>query len=306
MEAVALARALGVLMSPLDWGSQDAWLAESVRGVRQVLGATTSSQRGRAVCDLERLLRLPGDEPGWLELALTSTDTDHRPTVVPALVAGADDPLLLSLRCALDAGLASLDRVHTWRRTLGRAFDGMDIGMAIVSGEGVREVVRNARWDQVLLEEPGRDRLRAIIARQVAAAAASAVGPGETDVEVELPGGSYRLVARRMAAGTLLPEPAVLILLDRPGPALPTTQELRVTFGFRGREPQVALLAAEGLSNADIARRLRLSAHTVRHYLERVLGRLGVHSRKALALRLMASPPTDPAPPSPSRPPPSS
>jgi DNA-binding CsgD family transcriptional regulator len=75
--------------------------------------------------------------------------------------------------------------------------------------------------------------------------------------------------------------------MDRVGPELPTTRELRVSFGLRGREPQVALLAAEGLSNAAIAQRLRLSAHTVRHYLERVLGRLGLHSRKALALHLM-------------------
>ena len=73
----------------------------------------------------------------------------------------------------------------------------------------------------------------------------------------------------------------------KPAHALPTTQELRVAFGLRGREPQVALLAAEGLSNADIAERLRLSAHTVRHYLERVLDRLGLHTRKRLALHLM-------------------
>ena len=51
----------------------------------------------------------------------------------------------------------------------------------------------------------------------------------------------------------------------------------------------MALLAAEGLSNAAIAQRLRLSAHTVRHYLERVLTRLGLHSRTALALHLMAA-----------------
>jgi DNA-binding NarL/FixJ family response regulator len=79
---------------------------------------------------------------------------------------------------------------------------------------------------------------------------------------------------------------AGLATLDRL-PVLPTTQELRITFGLKGREPQVALLAAEGLSNAAIAQRLRLSAHTVRHYLERVLDRLGLHTRKALALRLM-------------------
>jgi DNA-binding NarL/FixJ family response regulator len=98
-------------------------------------------------------------------------------------------------------------------------------------------------------------------------------------------------------AGTLLPDAAVLVLLDRLGSELPTTREIRVTFGLRGREPQVALLAAEGLSNAAIAQRLRLSAHTVRHYLERVMSRLGLHSRKALALHLMGadltSAPTD-------------
>ena len=81
---------------------------------------------------------------------------------------------------------------------------------------------------------------------------------------------------------------AGLATLHRMSPALPTTQELRVQFGLRGREPQIALLAAEGLSNAAIAERLRLSAHTVRHYLERVLDRLGLHTRKGLALHLMA------------------
>ena len=109
-------------------------------------------------------------------------------------------------------------------------------------------------------------------------------------------GGGYRLVTSRAAAGTLLPEAAVLVLVDRPDPGLPTTQELRITFGLRGREPQVALLAAEGLSNADIAERLRLSAHTVRHYLERVMTRLGLHTRNALAVHLMAGPGERPQP----------
>jgi DNA-binding CsgD family transcriptional regulator len=80
---------------------------------------------------------------------------------------------------------------------------------------------------------------------------------------------------------------AGLATYHRLSPALPTTQELRIHFGLRGREPQVALLAAEGLSNADIAQRLRLSAHTVRHYLERVMDRLGLHTRKRLAMHLM-------------------
>jgi DNA-binding CsgD family transcriptional regulator len=291
MEPAVIVRALETLNSPLEWGGQDAWLAESLRRVREVLGVDASPMGDSPVGELELLLRLRGDEPGWLAAALASVGLHEQRTVLPTPAVDADDFLVVSLRCALGAGMAALERQHAWRRMLARVFDGVATGMAILTSEGLREVVRNARWDQLLREEPGRDRLRAIIAQQAARAAASAEGVGEHDLEVDLPGGSYRLVATRMAAGTLLPQSAVLVLVDRPGLELPTTQELRVTFGFRGREPQVALLAAEGLSNADIARQLRLSAHTVRHYLERVLERLGVHSRKALALRLMVSPP---------------
>jgi DNA-binding NarL/FixJ family response regulator len=159
--------------------------------------------------------------------------------------------------------------------------------MAIFRSNGLREVTHSARWSELLEDEPQRAQLLQVITRQAGLAAGSA-GPLREDYgEVELSGGCYRLTAKRLAPGTLLPEPAVLVLMDRVGPELPTTRELRVSFGLRGREPQVALLAAEGLSNAAIAQRLRLSAHTVRHYLERVLGRLGLHSRKALALHLM-------------------
>jgi len=162
------------------------------------------------------------------------------------------------------------------------------MGMAIFGADGGVEVARNARLDELLDEEPARERLHELIAHQARRAAVWSESPREEAREEELRGGLYRLVASRTTAGTLCAEPAVLVLVDRVSPMLPTTQELRVTFGLRGREPQIALLAAKGLSNADIAERLRLSAHTVRHYLERVLERLGLHTRKALALHLMA------------------
>jgi DNA-binding CsgD family transcriptional regulator len=181
MDLAPLVRAVEVLMSPLEWGSQEAWLAESLRRVREVRGVPGSPASATVLGELEELLRLHGDEPGWLQTALDSAGAKSPGRVLPAMAVASEDLLpVVSLRCALAAGLATLQ-----------------------------------------------------------------------------------------------------------SPGLPTTQELRLSFGLRGREPQVALLAAEGLSNADIARRLRLSAHTVRHYLERVLDRLGLHSRKALALRLM-------------------
>jgi DNA-binding CsgD family transcriptional regulator len=183
MELAPLVRAVEVLMSPQEWGSRDAWLAECLRRVRDACGAASPDLPADAVGELEALLHLPGDEPGWLRATFEALDAEcWDGGAFPAMTGGSEALVpVVSLRCALIAGLATLDRL----------------------------------------------------------------------------------------------------------PTLPTTQELRITFGLRGREPQVALLAAEGLSNAAIAQRLRLSAHTVRHYLERVLDRLGLHTRKALALYLM-------------------
>lgn len=170
-------------MSPQEWGSRDAWLAECLRRVRDACGAPGQDPPADAVTELEALLHLPGDEPGWLRATFESLDAEcWDGGALPAMTGGSEALVpVVSLRCALFAGLATLERM----------------------------------------------------------------------------------------------------------PALPTTRELRITYGLRGREPQIALLAAEGLSNAAIAQRLRLSAHTVRHYLERVLDRLGLHTRKALALHLM-------------------
>jgi DNA-binding CsgD family transcriptional regulator len=185
------------------------------------------------------------------------------------------------------AGLATRHRLRAWRSTLGQAFDDMETGMVIFGRDGVREVARNRRLDELLREEPEREQLLELIGRMAGQAGGSVEGERDEIDELELEGGYYRLAVSRAEAGTLLTEVGVLVLVDRLTPGLPTTRELRVSFGLRGREPQIALLAAEGLSNAAIAERLRLSAHTVRHYLERVLDRLGLHSRKALALRLM-------------------
>ena len=283
MDPTAVVRAMEALMSPLEWGTKDVWLAESLSRVRYALGLRASA------VELDALLQVESDEPGWLQTALESAGgtgaSDH---ALPSFAADADEWLpLLSMRCALSSGIAMLHRDRAWKSTLEQVCDDMNAGLAIFRRDG-REITRNARWSELLDEEPERDRLLLLIGRQVAQTAGS-VGSLRMDYwELELSGKSYRLTAKLTPAGTLLPEPGVVVLMDRLGPELPTTRELRVAFGMQGREPQVALLAAEGLSNAAIAQELRLSAHTVRHYLERVLTRLGLHSRKALALHLMA------------------
>jgi DNA-binding NarL/FixJ family response regulator len=51
-----------------------------------------------------------------------------------------------------------------------------------------------------------------------------------------------------------------------------------------GREQEIVLGIAEGLSNRDVAARLSLSEHTVRNYLQHVFDKLGVSTRTELAL----------------------
>jgi DNA-binding NarL/FixJ family response regulator len=48
------------------------------------------------------------------------------------------------------------------------------------------------------------------------------------------------------------------------------------------REEQVVV--ADGLSNRDVARELRLSEHTVKKYLFRIFDKLGISSRVELVL----------------------
>lgn len=52
------------------------------------------------------------------------------------------------------------------------------------------------------------------------------------------------------------------------------------------REREVAALIARGMTNAEIALSLALSAATVKHYLETAMRKAGVTSRVALAMWL--------------------
>jgi DNA-binding CsgD family transcriptional regulator len=76
---------------------------------------------------------------------------------------------------------------------------------------------------------------------------------------------------------------------QRPAPPVvpPTREErLRGEYGMTPREVEVAELLALGLSNVGVAGRLRISPHTARHHTQRVLAKLGVHSRAEAAAKL--------------------
>jgi two-component system nitrate/nitrite response regulator NarL len=51
------------------------------------------------------------------------------------------------------------------------------------------------------------------------------------------------------------------------------------------RERQIVLVLAEGLTNKEIARRLRLTEGTVKVHLHNIYQKLGISNRTALAIR---------------------
>ena len=61
---------------------------------------------------------------------------------------------------------------------------------------------------------------------------------------------------------------------------------LQDRYGLTRRELEVATLLAQGRTNTAIANALHISTHTARHHTQRVLGKLGVHSRAAAGAKL--------------------
>ena len=106
--------------------------------------------------------------------------------------------------------------------------------------------------------------------------------------------GSLRTVSGRVrVCGVRLASPrgesgdVVMIALEIAHRRPPGDVQLRHRFGLTPQELQVARLLAEGLTNARVAGELGIAPNTARIHTERVMRKLGVHSRAAVASALM-------------------
>ena len=57
-------------------------------------------------------------------------------------------------------------------------------------------------------------------------------------------------------------------------------------FGLTRREAQIARLLARRATNREIAEQLNVSPHTVRHHVENIFAKLGIHSRRSIASQM--------------------
>ncbi len=74
-----------------------------------------------------------------------------------------------------------------------------------------------------------------------------------------------------------------MIMQEQPPAKAPSPEAMKIALLVE-RELDVIRLLAEGLSNRDIARRLHLSASTVRHYFTSIFGKLEVTDRVKLLI----------------------
>ena len=103
---------------------------------------------------------------------------------------------------------------------------------------------------------------------------------------------TYVLHAALIGEALLGPDrPLVLIRVNAPAASVRLTPEsLRARFRLSAREAQVALLLADGASNARIAETLGVTVHTARRHTEHVRGKLGAENRAAVARILQGGP----------------
>lgn len=183
---------------------------------------------------------------------------------------------------------------------LGCALDGLGHAVAVYDGAGA-PLHRSEALRALLAAEPAADcvvtAMNALAQRLARAGAADAAAPaadGREDrrADVRTPTAEYRLLGCPVTAELFGAEGVLVIVQPRP-PLLPDAAEVRRRYGLTAREAEAALLLAEGLSDARLAERLEVSPHTARRYAERVLRKLGVHSRAAVALALLRAPATE-------------
>jgi DNA-binding CsgD family transcriptional regulator len=154
----------------------------------------------------------------------------------------------------------------------------LDEGLLVCDRRGVI-VHANAALEALIEAEPERRRVYDEV-RNVAEELAA------TKTQ-EAPCCPVRRVLRTLAAtyrvrGSYLAEDsevAIVVIVERTTPVLPSAKEIQVRLGLTRKEAAVALLLAEGKPNEELAVALHISPHTARHHTESVLKKLCAHSR---------------------------
>jgi DNA-binding CsgD family transcriptional regulator len=174
--------------------------------------------------------------------------------------------------------------------SLSATIDRSDEALLVFDLNGLN-IHSNIAANRVFQGEPQRDRLTIAINTLVKAMAlrylpASKRQPSfSLDATATVSGAqkTYHLRAAYLGLGILRGDTSIVVTVTPAEIGHLTDQEVRQKFDLTNREVQVAHLLARLMSAREIASALGVSLSTARRHTERVLAKLGVHSRREVA-----------------------
>ena len=217
------------------------------------------------------------------------------------------DPLQRETRCAPESSLERLDlgrrgarcpfltnlsdrdampgRDASWP-ALRRVLDFLPQLLLVCDGGGeTLHVNRSAR--QWFLARPGWDDLEGAVrlaCERLSACDRASSDPGDHSARVSsyATDGWYWIEAVAIGEVCVPPVlPAVLVVIEPPEEPSHVDVAMRSRYHLTHSETRVAKLLAQGKSNRQIATELHVSVHTIRHHVEHVFAKLGIHTRTA-------------------------
>lgn len=248
-------------------------------------------------------------EAGHTALCVSYERGSESRRVGAGVARAAAKPLLRFLLPALKAGVASLLRYEAHRETFREWIASIPDAVLLVDASG-RRTYQNPAMDRLLRDARDTQRLTTAMLRAAAALhridaahvrAASSRDRASRGLDSPEPctitgatGAAYRITTLH-APATMGERLAMIIVRPtshgEPGDGA-SSAALRARWGLTTREADIVRLLARRATNREMAATLRLSPHTVRHHVERVFLKLGVHSRRRVSERLAA--PVDP------------
>jgi DNA-binding CsgD family transcriptional regulator len=204
--------------------------------------------------------------------------------------------ILQVLLPAFEAGVHVVVRCAQESQRLAQVLATLGEGAALIDGRG-RVVYENAVLRRTLLQDGEARRLKAQytnLGRRVLALASGRgaksqaheiVAPGEERVRTT--GGSYRVRGTFLGPGRIDAGPMALVVVERTTPEPLSITDLHDRYALTRREAIVSQLLSQGHTNAQVSGLLGISIHTARRHAEHVLVKLGVHTRAAVAGKLV-------------------
>jgi len=187
--------------------------------------------------------------------------------------------------------------LHGDHATLVAALEGLGLPAILLSDRA--RILAETRWARAVVEcdpEPSVVRrgamalARRLLRRRQQRGRSSVHGRLQDHQVVVTQGERFGLRAVVIDGFQDAPRCVLALLTHEDGVELPCLGDLVTIHGLTPREAEIALLLAEGASDKSVGDRLGISPNTVRKHAEHIFPKLGIHARKALALRLVRLP----------------